>query len=367
MTTKNILSLTIIIPTFNEVDNIEEIIKRIQLTLFNINYKILFIDDNSADGTANRIKKIQELDNKIDLIVRFGRRGLASACIEGILHSKSDLIVVMDCDLQHDEKIIPEMYDFFKKHPKLDLVIGSRHIDKGKASTGFSKIRDIGSRVAIKLTNSLLNINISDPMSGFFMLKRSSILSSVEKLQHSGFKILADILALNRGKLNIKEIGYKFRKRLSGESKMSFKIVIELIALILSHLSFRLLSVRFILFGIVGTSGILVQLFSTFILMNIAEFGFLLAHILSVMIAMTSNFTLNNFITFNEKSLLGTNYFRGLISFYIVCSVGALLNVAVADFLFSNLGIWVIASLIGALLGALWNFMLSSIFTWQIR
>ena len=148
---------------------------------------------------------------------------------------------------------------------------------------------------------------------------------------------------------------------------MSLIVAIELFALILSHLSYSLLSVRFILFAMVGASGIFVQLLSTYVLFKLLGISFLNSQILSVFIAMTSNYYFNNIITYKDRALLGKNYLKGLFSFYLICSIGALANVAFADFVFKNLEIWVVASILGALLGAIWNFIINSTFTWKIK
>ena len=359
--------LTIIIPTFNEVKNVDEIIKRLNKVLNQIKFRIIFVDDNSSDGTIDKVKENQLIHNNIDLIIRVGRRALAGACIEGLLNSSSQLVAIIDCDLQHDENILPKMYALFKKQPTLDLVVGSRHIDEGTSSSGFSLLREYGSKIAIKVTQILLRIKISDPMSGFFMVKNSSLLPIIKKLQPDGFKILADILASVKGRWNIKEVGYIFRKRKSGDSKMNVTVILELIALILSHLSFRFFSIRFIMFGMVGASGILVQLISTFLLMNYISLDFIIAHILSVIIAMTSNFSLNNILTFKDKALTGTKYIKGLLTFYLVCSIGAFLNIAIADYLFKNFGLWIFSSVSGAFIAALWNFLFNSIITWKTK
>ncbi len=359
--------LTVVIPTFNEVKNITVVVEKIEAILHPYEFDILFVDDNSDDGTIEVIRELETKKTNVLMLLRVGRRGLAGACIEGILTSKSDLIAIMDCDLQHDEKKLVEMMSKFKKDPKLDLVVGSRHFDDGKAKEGLSTLREIGSKLAIWATQISLGIKVKDPMSGFFMVKRSSVIPLIENLQPNGFKILADLIASSGKKWKIEEIGYEFKKRQSGESKMNLVVVFELLALILSHLSFGLLSIRFILFGIVGFSGIFVQLISTFFLLSVLGLPFLQAHILSIFVAMTSNFSLNNLLTYQDRSLFGRNYFKGLVSFYIVCSAGALANVAVADFIFKALNMWVLASVSGAFLGAIWNFVFSSIFTWKTR
>ena len=227
--------ITVIVPTLNEVDNIEKFISRIQKVLEQTKFQILFVDDNSKDGTINRINEFKKRYDNIDLIVRVGRRGLSGACIEGIQKAKSTYFAVIDCDLQHDEKLLVKMLKAFNENESLDLVVGSRHVNNGNSNKGLSYIRNLGSRYAIKLTQKLLKIEINDPMSGFFMAKKSSIVSLLDKLQPNGFKILADILATCRGDLITKELGYEFKKRDLGQSKMSFSVILELLGLILSH------------------------------------------------------------------------------------------------------------------------------------
>ena len=198
------------------------------------------------------------------------------------------------------------------------------------------------------------------------MAKKSSILPLLSKLQPNGFKILADILATSRGNLATKELGYEFKKRDFGHSKMNFSVMLELLGLILSHLSFGMISIRFVLFGFVGFSGVIVQLISTYFFFKIITLSFFYSHLISIFITMTSNFYLNNSLTFKDHSL-GKSFFKGLISFYIVCSIGAFANIAVAEKIFNSIEIWYFASLLGALVGALWNFIFSSLFTWKTR
>ena len=359
--------LTIIVPTYNEVDNISIFINKIKEILKNINFQILFVDDNSTDGTIDKVNKFKERYDNIELIVRIGRRGLSGACIEGIQNAKSNYVAIIDCDLQHDERLLLKMLQTFEKDELLDLIIGSRHVEEGDSQKGLSYLRNLGSQYAIRITQKLLKIKINDPMSGFFMAKKSSLVPLLSKLQPNGFKILADILATSKGDLLTKELGYEFKKRNAGYSKMNFSIILELFGLILSHLSFGIISIRFVLFGFVGFSGVIVQLISTYFFFKIVTLSFFYSHLISIFITMTSNFYLNNSLTFKDHSLAGRSFLKGLISFYIVCSIGAFANIAVAEKIFNSIEIWYIASLTGALVGALWNFIFSSLFTWKTR
>ena len=170
----------------------------------------------------------------------------------------------MDCDLQHDETKLIDMMDLFSKDSSLDVVIGSRFTEKGEISDkAFSKIRELGSSVATLLVKKILNIKSTDPLSGFFMVKKRTFLAKANNLQTQGFKVLADFLATSGKGIKIKEVGYKFKNRIAGESKMSFLTVLELIGLVLSQIVKGRVSIRFILFCMVGLSGILVQLFIT--------------------------------------------------------------------------------------------------------
>ena len=362
--------LTIIIPTFNEVNNISKIVEKLESALSTVKYKIIFVDDESNDGTINKIRLLEAQKSNITLLLRIGRRGLSGACIEGMLISKTELIAVIDCDLQHDEKKLLEMVNKFRAQQNLDLVIGSRHTKNGKSEDGFNKFRKLGSDFAILLTKKLLRIQTTDPMSGFFMVKKNSLFQVIDKLQPNGFKILADIVACSnrtQKKWEIAEVGYEFKRRLSGQSKMSIIIILEFLSLILSHLSRGILSIRFILFGMVGLSGVFVQLFTTFLCLNLSIQPYVIAHSISVFIAMTSNYYFNNLLTYKDRTLRGSSFFKGLLSFYLICSAGALANIAIAKLFFDYTEIWVLSSLMGAILGAVWNFIFSSIFTWKVR
>ncbi len=360
-------SLSIVIPTYNERENISKIVTRLKKTLKGINHEIIFVDDNSPDGTSDEIKSFINNKSGINLIHRIGRRGLSGAVIEGIYAAKAELVSVMDCDLQHDESKILDMLDLFSSNISLDIVIGSRFTESGEISEkAFSKIRELGSKITTLLIKKILNIKSTDPLSGFFMVKKETFLKSSDNLQTQGFKILADFLATSGKNIEIKEIGYKFKNRVVGESKMSFLTVLEFIGLVLSQIFKGRVSIRFILFCMVGLSGIFVQLLITgFAMLLINKFP--TSQTLGIVAAMTSNYFLNNIITFQERKLRSFDLIRGLFSFYLICSLGALINIATASYFFGFSSNWLISSFLGACFGAVWNFTLSSIFTWKSK
>ncbi len=365
--TLNKLNLSIVIPTYNERDNISKILEKLESSLKNIKYEVVFVDDNSPDGTSEEIEVFMKKSQNVKLIRRVGRRGLSGAIIEGIFASNASLVGVMDCDLQHDESKLLEMLALFKKNTSLDLVIGSRFTEDGEISHGaFSKVREVASKTITIIIKKLLYINSTDPLSGFFMVKKDSFLAHSKKLQTQGFKVLADFLAVSRHNIDVKEIGYKFKNRVLGESKMSLLTGLELISLVLSQIFGGKVSIKFILFCMVGVSGIFVQLATTGFLYFFVN-GFSTSQTVGILVAMTSNYFLNNYITFQERKLKSIALLQGLFSFYLICSLGAFANIAVATYLFSLSSNWLVSSFVGAVFGAVWNFTLSSNFTWKSK
>ena len=365
--TLNKTNLSIVIPTYNERENISKILEKLRKSLKKVRYEIVFVDDNSPDGTSDEVKVFMQKSPNIHLIHRIGRRGLSGAIIEGIFASNASLVGVMDCDLQHDETKLLEMLALFKQNNSLDLVIGSRFTENGGISDGaFSKFREVGSKVVTLMIKKLLNINSTDPLSGFFMVKKNSFLRHSKNLQTQGFKILADFLVTSGKTIDVEEVGYSFKNRVLGESKMSLLTTLELISLVFSQIFGGKISIRFILFCMVGVSGIFVQLATTGLLMLFTN-GFSTSQTVGIVVAMTSNYFLNNYITFQERRLKSLDLLRGLFSFYLICSLGAFANIAVSTYVYSLSSNWLVSSFVGAIFGAVWNFTLSSNFTWKSK
>jgi dolichol-phosphate mannosyltransferase len=361
------LTLTVVIPTYNEKDNVKPLIALLDETLQTIVWEVVFVDDDSPDGTADEVRQIARKRKNVRVIHRVGRRGLSGACIEGILSSSAPFAAVMDGDLQHDERILVSMLAALEKDSDVDLVVGSRNVSGGSVGSGLTKIRSLGSDVATILAHRLLKITVKDPMSGFFMVRLESFRGVVEELQMQGFKILTDLLSASRGGWKVIEIPFVFKERKFGESKMDSAVTLEYFGLILARLSGGRLSIRFILFLFVGLTGVLVQLIMVALFLKVLLFSFFYSQILGVVAAMTSNFFLNNVLTYRDQSLIGRQALIGLISFYVVCSLGAVANVAVANIVYSVMPLWVFASFLGSVMSSLWNFMSSRWLTWRIR
>ena len=361
------IALTIVVPTYNEKLNVRPLVSLLDKALIDINWEVVFVDDDSPDGTADEVRELARTRLDVRVIHRIGRRGLSGACIEGILSSAAPYVAVMDGDLQHDETVLISMIASFNADPELNLVIGSRNVEGGSSGNGLSGIRSFGSDMATVMARKLLKIRVQDPMSGFFMIKLESFRDVVGELQRQGFKILTDLLSASRGSWKIKEIPFVFKERQYGQSKMDSAVTLEYFGLILARLTGGAISIRFVLFLFVGLTGILVQLLMVGIFLNVMFLSFFYSQILAVILAMTSNFFLNNILTYRDQSLSGKYILFGLLSFYFVCSLGAVANVAVANLVYNFVPLWILASFFGSVISSLWNFMSSKWLTWRVR
>jgi dolichol-phosphate mannosyltransferase len=356
--------LSLVIPTFNESGNLRELLKRVDAALTGLDWEMIVVDDNSPDGTATLAKQIANEDPRVRCLRRVNRRGLAGACIEGMLASSAPFVAVMDADLQHDESILPQMLQ--KLHAGCDLVVGSRHVTGGSADEGFSAQRAAISRFATKLAQIALNAHFSDLMSGFFMVRRDIVESCAPQLTPAGFKILADIVSSAPKPLKVEEVGYSFRERHAGESKFDVKVGLDFLGLMLNKASGGRIPVRFIFFALVGATGVAIHMAAVQLALAVPGVGFALAQSFAVLVAMTSNFFINNAITYRDAKLKGVGPLtRGLLYFYAVCGFGAVANVAVGTWLYALYPVVWLSALAGVIVGSVWNFALSSLFVWR--
>jgi dolichol-phosphate mannosyltransferase len=364
-TTIGISELTIVLPTFNEVENIEPILQRIKAALGGMAWEVVFVDDDSQDGTASAVIQAARKYPNIRMIRRIGRRGLSSAVVEGALSSMAPFIAVMDSDMQHDETLLPEMLKELKSGG-YDLVVGTRYTDGGSV-LGWSKKRELISRIATRTAQVLAGIEMSDPMSGFFMITREAFEGVVRQLSGQGFKILPDIVASAKPPLRLKERSYQFRTRQYGESKLDSFVAIEYAMLLLDKIIGRFVPVRFLLFAAVGGLGLFFHMAMLFLAFKVFQWRFDISQAAAVTLAMVFNFLLNNFLTYWDMRLKGARQLIvGLLSFFAVCSLGAAANVGIANYVFTNNHSWWLAGIAGVLVGAVWNYAATSVFTWRV-
>ncbi len=356
--------LSVVIPTYCEAGNIAAMIAALDAALAGIRWEVIFVDDDSPDGTMSVVRSVGEHDDRVRAMRRVGRRGLAGAVIEGMLAAGADVVAVVDADLQHDEKLLPDMLREIESG-KSDLVIGTRYDQSGDAREGFSATRRLSSALATGLTNVLLRTNVSDPMSGFFMLKRSIVDTIAPKLAPGGFKLLLDILASLPSGIRVSEKPYVFRPRKVGKSKLDGVVVADFLGLLLSKITGNWVPPRFFLFALVGALGLVIHLASLRSAIVLAGTSFNAAQIFASFVAMTFNFFLNNALTFRDRRLSGFEAIRGLLIFYAVCSIGTLANIGVADLVYNQDPNWWRAGIAGALMAAVFNYAASSALTWR--
>src|ERR1700756_2843571 len=355
--------LSVVVPTFNERDNVPKLYRKLEAALSGIAWEVVFVDDNSPDGTWDVVRGLAQQDRRVRCIRRIGRRGLSGACIEGILASSAPFAAVMDADLQHDEAQLPKMLALLQSG-EAELVVGSRYIEGGSADS-VNKQRAGASALATEVAKRVLRVKIADPMSGFFMIRRDRFEQLAPQLSTQGFKILLDIVATARGNLRVREIPYTFGSRLHGESKLDSMVALDFLGLVLAKLTRDAVSLRFLLFAMVGSVGLFVHFAALYTALKAFGLPFAGAQAFGAISAMTSNFVLNNFLTYRDQRLKGFAILRGLLLFYLVCGVGLLANVGVAFSVYNEEPIWWLAGAAGALMGVVWNYAMSGLFVWR--
>jgi len=359
--------LAIVVPTFNERDNILPLIESLQDPLRDLRWEVVFVDDDSPDGTAALVRAVGGDDSRVRIVQRIGRRGLAGACIEGMLATTAPYVAVMDADLQHDARLLPEMLRALRDE-ELDIVVGSRHVEGGSLG-GWDEGRRFVSRVATRLSQLMLKADLKDPMSGFFMLRRDVIDEVVRNLSGIGFKILLDIFISARRPLRFKELPYTFGVRVAGSSKLDSMVATEYILMLLDKRIGRYVPTRFIPFAFIGGLGVFVHMAVLFVLFRGWGQPFVVGQTAAALVAMTFNFFLNNFFTYRDRRLRGWGLLRGWVSFTLACSVGAVANVGIATYLFHATPAggpwWVISAVAGIIVGAVWNYAVTAVYTWN--
>jgi dolichol-phosphate mannosyltransferase len=361
----DLLDVAVVIPVFNERANVATMVARIDAALEGRRWEAIFVDDDSPDGTADAAREIARLDSRVRVIQRIGRRGLSTASIEGMCATAAPFVAVIDGDGQHDETLLPKMLDAFGEDTRLDVVIGSRFVDGG--GTGeWDHDRVAKSALATRLSRRVLEADLNDPMSGFFMIRSDVVRRLVPGLSGIGFKILLDIMTAAPKPLHFKELPYVFRTRTEGESKLDHVVAMEYLIALYDRAFGRIIPVRFAMFSAIGGMGVAVHMAILSALYVGLGASFLAGQIVATLGALTFNFFLNNALTYRDRRLKGAKrLFLGWFSFAVVCGVGLIANVGIATYLHDvQESYWVLSAIAGILVGAVWNFALSSRFTW---
>ncbi len=355
--------LAIVLPTFNESGNVGPLVDRLEKTLGGIHYEVIFVDDDSPDGTADVVRRVAQHHDNLRVLHRIGRRGLASACIEGIMAASAPFVAVMDADMQHDESVLPEMLRRMQEE-NLDLVVGSRNIaggSMGEFANWRVKLSQLGKRLSMMGTEHAL----SDPMSGFFMVRVVTFEQFAHRLSGIGFKILLDIVLSAGPGLRIGEVAYRFRQREHGESKLDLMVGLEYFELLVDKHLGDLVNVRFVLFGMVGLLGVGVHLLILSALLKLGGLSFAEGQTITTFTVMILNFVLNNSVTYRDRRLRGWRFWGGLLTFCIACGLGVVANVTIANEAFHRGVPWVLAAVTGLLFSAVWNYGVTSMTTWR--
>jgi len=355
--------LAIIIPTLNEHDNIMPLVERLNVVLAGVAWEAVFVDDDSTDGTAFAVQEIARRDPRVRCLRRIGRRGLSSACIEGWAATAASFIALMDADLQHDETLLPAMLARLREGG-CDVVVGSRYVAGGSVGE-WGAFRRWVSRMGTEAGRRLMRVTVADPMSGFFMLDRRVFETNAAQLTGTGFKILLDLLASAERPLRVVELPFTFRPRVAGESKLDILVVLEFVQLVVHKLTRGLLPVWFAIFVLVGGVGVLVHLVTLSLCLQFGGGEFWQAQSVAAGVAMLSNYLLTNSFTHRGCRHCGLGLLVGAMGFMAVCAIGALANVRVAVFAFSNGSPWWVAGLVGTVVGAVWNYAVSAQLVWR--
>jgi dolichol-phosphate mannosyltransferase len=369
------LQLAVILPTFNERKNIAPMVERLDAALKGLAWEAIFVDDNSPDGTAEEARRIGRDDPRVRVIERIGRRGLASAAIEGMCATAAPVVAVMDADHQHDPALLPGMYEAVNSG-EYDVAYASRFAEGASTEAWGRPDRVKASGLANRIARRVTGVQLSDPMSGFFMLRAETLRADAHRLSGVGFKILLDILATVDAPLRVKEFPLNFAARAEGESKLDRTVVFEFLIGLYDKWLGRIIPTRFALFGTIGGLGVIVHM--AVLASVLGAFGqkvlyhnwsdqieFIIAQTSAAVVAMTFNFVLNNELTYADKRLRGfVPLLRGWAKFAATCSVGLLANVGAAAALM-RMGFHPYpAAIVGIVVGSVWNFALSSKFVW---
>ena len=359
------MSLTVVVPCFNERANVAPMVAALGAALAGVEWEVVFVDDDSPDGTAAAARELARADHRVRCIRRVGRRGLSSAVIEGALSSSADYVAVLDGDLQHDETRLPLMLAAVSGGA--DIAVGSRHVMGGDSSGLSSPMRVRLSETGIRIAQLVTGTKMTDPMSGFFLLRRALFEKLAARLTGQGFKILLDLILASPTRLKVAEIPYKFRPRMAGESKLDALVLAQFAGMLIDKALGGAIPLRFITFALVGAFGVFINLLVEQLTRHAFRLDFGEAQTIGTVVAMVANFQLNNQLTYRAQRLKGARAWRGLVLFLVVCSLGAAANIGIARALHMENGSDLLSGAAGAAIGVVWNYAVSATLVWRVK
>jgi len=358
--------VSIVTPAYCEAENLPRLHEEIALALAGeqLDWELIIVDDGSVDATWERVVALRQVDDRVHGVRLSRNFGHQYALLAGLVHARGDAVISMDADLQHDETVLRRMYETLSARPEIDLVVGSRFVD-GASVGALSPRRARLSRIGNALSSAVLRAEVSDPLSGFFVLRREVLDEVAHALSGQGFKILLDILSSTGRRLAVIELPLEFRERHSGQSKLDLLVALEFAMLLADKTLGRIVPIRFVLFVLVGLFGVVVHLAFLAAALKSGGLPFYWAQALATWSAMTVNFYLNNKLTYRDRQLRGSAFAKGLLSFWLACAIGAIINLRIAELLYEQGALWPIAGTLGAVVGSVWNYGITSTFTWR--
>jgi len=363
----NKTQLTVVIPTFNERENVREIVSRLDRTLCGIAWEAIFVDDDSRDGTGDAVREIASTDPRVRLILRHNRRGLSSAVVEGALAATAECVAVMDGDLQHDESVLPQLYEAVASG-EADIAVASRFLVEGGADGLSSETRHKISNTGIRLANFLFGLSLTDPLSGFFAVRRDIVLNGLPELSEIGFKVLLDFITAAKPKPKVLEIPFRFRERVHGESKLDNRVMYDFFLFFVEKkiASIIPLPARFLSFALINSFGILIHLAVLAMALNTFDPGFQNGTLIATIVSMAFNYWANNALTYRDRQLKGLRFYAGFFVFAALSSVGVIANVGVASMLHEQYDsvFYLVPAGLGALITVVWNYIVTLAFVW---
>jgi dolichol-phosphate mannosyltransferase len=343
--------VAIIVPTYNEAANVPLLVEKLEAALMGHAWEVIFVDDDSPDGTADIVRRIGRTQPHVRCIQRVGRQGLSSAVIEGMLSVNAPYVAVMDADLQHDEALLVPMLRLLEAR-NTDLVVGSRYMAGGSIGE-WSKMRHTMSRFATALSQIVAKSNLTDPMSGFFMVRRECFAAAAHNLAGNGYKILLDLLTSCTEPLRVAELPYTFRARLHGESKLDSSVLIEHALLLLSKTIGQYVPVRALVVAGILVGAVVVHLGLLSGALRWLEFGVAqaVASIFGVLVSYVITASLR------RRPTDGMSGVADLLSFLTTASIGLVGNLSLAGMLYNETRMWWLAGAAGAILSTVWIHM----------